>query len=330
MKKSKIDWTDYTWNPVTGCLNDCPYCYAKRIATRFAGDVRLNIADERCTGNKEKGQLELEQPFTSGQTHLAFPFGFLPTLHHYRLSALEDLKNGQNVFVCSMADLFGEWVPDEWIELVFNACEQYPLHNYLFLTKNPDRYLRLAETGRLPSSSNMWYGSTVTMPEQGYFCDFRYNTFLSIEPILQEVHFVRTMEDLPKWVIIGAETGNRTGKVVPEKKWIDNLLSCCKESNIPVFLKNSLKGMYGKQLIQEWPEGLMDKKMGPVRKNKLIGRCFLCGEERMKNQMQNLRARKGRNTPTKNFGYLCDGCYQAMKDAIENNIKIEVHDNENR
>lgn len=330
MNKTKIDWADYTWNPVTGCYHDCPYCYARKIATRFAGDVRMNMADSRCVGDKENGLLELVQPFESGQTHLAFPFGFLPTLHHYRLNVLDELKNGQNIFVCSMADLFGEWVPDRWIELVFATCKEHSLHNYLFLTKNPKRYAQLAAAERLPRQSNMWYGSTVTGPEQGYFYDVGYNTFLSIEPILGEQRFIQNTVALPKWVIIGAETGNRSGKVIPRREWIDDILSYCKEFDIPVFLKNSLKDMYGENLIQEWPKELMDRKMGLAKKGKLIGRCFLCGKEQMKNQMQNLRSRKGRGTPTENFGYLCDGCYQIMKNAIENNKKIGVYDDENR
>ncbi len=67
---------------------------------------------------------------------LAYPFGFEPTLHRYRMDMLDKLKMGNNIFVGAMADVFGAWVPDRWLDDIFAACEKYPVHNYLFLTKN--------------------------------------------------------------------------------------------------------------------------------------------------------------------------------------------------
>lgn len=83
-----------------------------------------------------------------------------------------------------MADLFGSWVPDEWIEEVFAACERAPQHTYLFLTKNPKRYLTLA--GKLPAKANMWYGTTATTPDENFFWRGALHTFVSIEPILRD------------------------------------------------------------------------------------------------------------------------------------------------
>ena len=125
----------------------------------------------------------------------------------------------------------------------------------------------------------MWYGSTVTGPEQGYFYDADYNTFLSIEPILGEQRFIQNTAALPKWVIIGAETGNRSGKVIPRKEWIDDILSYCKDLDIPVFLKNSLKEMYGENLIQEWPKELMERKMGLAKKGEINRPLFFYAEK---------------------------------------------------
>ena len=92
-----------------------------------------------------------------------------------------------------MADLFGDWIPDEWIETVFEACEKAPQHRYLFLTKNPKRYVELYEADKLPLEKNMWYGASVTTPEQVEKIAKRFaklpcspkqaNTFLSVEPI---------------------------------------------------------------------------------------------------------------------------------------------------
>ena len=129
MNKTKIEWCDSTWNPVTGCLHGCEYYYARRIAERFGGCD--NPIDSR----------ELLQPMTITRRNgkavdAPFPFGFEPTLHRYRLDEPYQ-RRGLNIFVCSMADLFGEWVPDEWIEEVMNACLLSPQHRYLFLTKNP-------------------------------------------------------------------------------------------------------------------------------------------------------------------------------------------------
>ena len=125
MEKTKIDWADSTWNPVTGCLHGCEYCYAKRIARRF-GDK----AAEGVTIRNQYIKLK-DEPY---------PYGFDPTFHRYRLDRPKIWTKARNIFVCSMADLFGEWVPDEWINTVFAACLEAPQHNYLFLTKNPGQY----------------------------------------------------------------------------------------------------------------------------------------------------------------------------------------------
>ena len=148
MDKTKIEWCDSTWNPVTGCNHNCEYCYARGIATRFGGKA-LNIPHE------------LNTPFLSHGKKQPYPFGFTPTLHRYSLGKYEK-KAGRTIFVCSMADLFGSWVPDSWIEEVFAACEKAPQHKYLFLTKNPQRYADLDWADKLPIRDNMWYGTSVT------------------------------------------------------------------------------------------------------------------------------------------------------------------------
>ena len=137
MNKTKIDWCDSTWNPVTGCLHGCEYCYARSIAHRFSGggenwtDDKTIVLDKKMYGEEE-------------EKAIPYPYGFIPTFHRYRLNDYIG-KKGRNIFVCSMADLFGEWVPDSWIKEVFKACENAPQHNYLFLTKNPIRYAQLGK-----------------------------------------------------------------------------------------------------------------------------------------------------------------------------------------
>lgn len=193
MNKSKIEWCDHTWNPITGCRHNCSYCYAKRMTARFAGDVRLNLmakkdySTEPAADNSENVFI-LDKPMLNetGNT-LVYPFGFEPTYHKYRMDYPEKLKMGNNIFVGAMADIFGKWVPGEWIRDVMETCLDNPIHNYLFLTKNPERY---TEVGVPAGLENMWYGTTIT-------CDadadrFNYlpagcNTFVSIEPLMGDI-----------------------------------------------------------------------------------------------------------------------------------------------
>lgn len=254
MENTKIDWCDSTWNPVTGCLHGCEYCYAKRSARRF-GDS----AAECGTIHNQYIKLK-DKPY---------PYGFDPTFHRYRLDRPKIWKKARNIFVCSMADLFGEWVPDEWIEEVFKACRRAPQHNYIFLTKN---YMRACE---FPYEKNWWIGRTITHDEPCgntdknlYLCygipksaENKWehpNTFLSIEPLHGEIR------DLPyyaheygyKWVIVGAETGKRKEKIIPKREWIEKIVEDCKFRKVPVFIKSSLVDIWGEDLIQEFPEGL--------------------------------------------------------------------------
>jgi protein gp37 len=157
-----------------------------------------------------------------------------------------------------MGDLFGDWVPDEWIQAVFDACEAAPQHRYLFLTKNPARYSEFKS--RIQGLKNCWIGNTVT----GLNADTLYDSvwadsFISFEPLLCEIRSSH-IEDLcyaTDWVIIGAETGNREGKVTPRRGWVDAILSVADERGIPVFMKDSLIPTVGeenmrRELPWEW------------------------------------------------------------------------------
>jgi len=272
MNKTKIDWCDSTFNPVTGCLHKCEYCYARSIAQRFGGwgytpgMLRANAANEKTYIHPMKAYYgeavetehgiiaEIDAPFlTKDVRRASYPFGFTPTLHRYRLGEYKN-KKGRNIFVCSMADLFGEWVPDEWIEEVFAACEQAPQHNYLFLTKNPDRYLELEKQKKLPWMDNFWFGTSVTKQEEpfSWFEEKKFHWFVSMEPLLERIEIADT-NHMPEWIIIGAETGNRKSKVTPRREWIESIVKVCRERNVPVFMKSSLATIWGAPLIQEYP-----------------------------------------------------------------------------
>lgn len=241
MNRTKIEWCEMTWNPVTGCLRKCPYCYAATMARRF------EPADVRTAREAEPVRpLELHAPETRSNNG-PFPFGFEPTFHKYRLDEPQRDKHPRMIFVCSMGDLFGPWVPDEWIHAVFDACEAAPWHLYMFLTKYPERYSKLYKAGRLPKKENWWYGSTITDSEGRRFPGtISLNTFLSIEPLHEYLGVGLGSFGGDKWIIVGAETGNRKGKIIPEKAWVDNIVQAARITRAAVFMKDSLLPIMGK------------------------------------------------------------------------------------
>ena len=206
LNKTGIEWCDKTWNPVTGCLHNCDYCYARKIATRFSG----------CK---------------------SWPNGFEPMFHNERLVDPSKEKKPQSIFVCSMADLFGEWVPDFWHKQIFNECVVGYNHTYLFLTKNPKRYLTIPATYL---KGNKWFGTTITNAFDAgqrlhWLKRLESNTFVSFEPLLGDVGNI----DLTgvRQVIIGAQTNpTRT----PRFDWIMNIQKAADRAGAKVFCKDSL------------------------------------------------------------------------------------------
>lgn len=170
MNKTKIDWCDSTWNPASGCLHGCEYCYARNISERFgagweAASGNFPVLDEIMYGYRigKDGKLERRKE--------VYPYNFTPTFHRYRLNDCIG-KKGRNIFVCSMADLFGSWVPDDWKIEVLDACKKAPQHNYIFLTKDPIGY-SICPTKKYPKfddihayTENMWLGVTYTGTER--------------------------------------------------------------------------------------------------------------------------------------------------------------------
>jgi len=256
MNYTSIDWADMTWNPVTGCLHGCPYCYAALTARRFGGH---NHGEARFTVD---GLNVLEKPMEritkNGITVAApFPFYFEPTFHRHRLGDPAHTELPRNIFVCSMADLFGRWVPTDWIAEVLDACLAAPQHNYLFLTKNPKRYMELDHLALLPRKGNFWYGSTVTTDSDAFFWSEEHNTFLSVEPMHGPMN--ATGRIAANWIIVGAETGRCEGKVTPRKEWVLDLAAECREAGVPIYMKQNLvtEGVLERgELVRQRPEGM--------------------------------------------------------------------------
>lgn len=253
MNKTKIEWCDSTVNPVIGCTFNCPYCYARTMNNRF------------------KWTDEFSKP-------------------QFRQKQLEKLKNkkSQNIFMDSMSDV-ADW-KDDWIKETFSAIYENTQHNYLFLTKRPE----LAPTSTYKyngifnkHSDNIWFGVSINTQADieknaKQINNIQGNVFLSIEPLHSEIHlnkidigdvildYTKQMGyylgggqkiNIPKWIIIGAETGNRKNKIIPQKEWIDNIVNVCKQNNTPIFMKDSLLKIMGEEnMLREFPKTLNEVK----------------------------------------------------------------------
>lgn len=261
---TKIDWCDSTWNPVTGCLHGCEYCYARRIAERFSTAMAMPDFELLVPVDEPHPVYELSEPVRHdfhGNKREPYPYGFQPTFHRYKLDEPLRWKKPRTIFVCSMGDMFGNWVPDEWITEVFRACDAAPQHRYMFLTKNFRRYAHLDDLlplhRRPPHVAEMWFGHSYKawgdyLPMPRFSIKPR---FVSIEPLLHELseQDIRSAVKYNDWIIIGAETGRRKGKVIPEKRWVDDIADKAKKNGIPVYMKESLRELMGDDFRQEFP-----------------------------------------------------------------------------
>ena len=275
MEKSKIEWCDSTWNPVTGCKGGCDYCYARSIANRFGGWTTGGV---KTTQNFFSDPPVLDSPLLlerkSGKAVKApYPFAFSPTFHRYRLEEPLKKRKGQNIFVGSMADLFGRGVPTKWIVEVLDICREAPQHNYLFLTKFPERYVELDHLALLPHEENFWYGATITNAKQmkraadsiGQLRQ-EVRSFFSMEPLMEDVARSEAWEmsyngAYANWIIIGAMTGPGSESQQPCREWVEKIVEDAKNElspfyPIPVFMKDNLRKVWGRDLIQEFPEKL--------------------------------------------------------------------------
>jgi len=242
--KNKIGWCTLTWNPVWGCLNHCPYCYARKIANfRYKQMVEIEFCHHWkkhptwvWTGDYLSGLKDFKLTFLRAQFDKIFP------------------QKAQKIFVGSMSEIY-YWEPI-WTNKVINKIKQYPQHIFQFLTKCPDAYIGW------DFPKNCWLGVTVTKKDDikkdslDHLNDSHLfkKTFISFEPLLEEINpndYIGFWDI--DWVIIGAETGNRKGKIIPKKEWIEDIVDYCKGASIPVYLKDSLKNIYPVEM-KEFPE----------------------------------------------------------------------------
>ncbi len=210
MAQSTIEWTDETWNPVTGCTKyspGCANCYAARMARRL----------------QLMGQAKYRN-------------GFEVTCHPDALEAPKRWRKPRRVFVNSMSDLFHEAIPFSYIERVFAAMRDAPKHTFQVLTKRADRLAQLSRDIDWPA--NVWMGVSVENDRYTTRIDKLHSTqaaikFLSLEPLLGPLPNLNLAGI--HWVIVGGESG--PGVRLMDKPWVVDILHQCQVAHVPFFFK---------------------------------------------------------------------------------------------
>lgn len=210
MKTTKIEWTDKTWNPITGCTKysaGCAHCYAETMSRRLHA---MGVA---------KYQREFEL-----------------TLHEDNLQESFSWRKAHNIFVCSMSDLFHEKVPFEFIDKVMATIRQTPQHRYQILTKRAERMAEYFETRSVPE--NVWVGVTVEAESSKQRIDCLRQIpasvhFLSCEPLLESLGQI----DLKgiEWVIVGGESGPQARPM--KEEWVLDIMQQCERQGAAFFFK---------------------------------------------------------------------------------------------
>jgi len=210
MKATKIEWTESTWNPTTGCTKislGCENCYAERMAKRL-----------QSMGNYK------------------YRNGFKLTLHPQVLRKPYTWRNPRTVFVNSMSDLFHEEIPLKYIYKVFKVMNENRRHTFQVLTKRSDLVLEYSKY--LPWSKNIWMGVTVECNQYTKRIGQLRQTnafvkFVSFEPLLSEVEIIDLSEI--DWIIVGGESGPSARPI--QKSWILDIKARCNLEGIPFFFK---------------------------------------------------------------------------------------------
>ncbi len=223
----KVAWADYQWNPVTGCETGCPYCYARRIAKQHGDD-------------------------------------FTPKFHPERLEAPLLVKKPARIFVCAMGELFGPWVPLDWVSAIYGVMLEAIQHTFIVLTKWPER---IHDAVCYPSDlclgpedlRNIWHLTSVEnqatwdkrVPELLKLREHGWPVLgVSVEPMLGpiEPHGIEELD----WVIIGGQSP--ASGFQPDPYWVESIVWGAMQAGVAVFEKNNLGPIMGHPLIQEWPK----------------------------------------------------------------------------
>jgi protein gp37 len=220
---SEIEWTDVTWNPVAGCSiasSGCSNCYAMRMAARLQamGHHKYN-----GTTRKSGGRYVWTGKVNVDESSLYAPL---------------EWRKGKRIFVNSMADLFHEAVPDEFIVRVWEVMEACPQHHFQVLTKRPDRMASLFDKGILKNLMHVWLGTSVENAEvadriKDLSAIRNATLFVSFEPLIGPIKNI----DLRAvhWAIVGGESGPRARPM--KKEWVEILYDACRRDDVAFFFK---------------------------------------------------------------------------------------------
>lgn len=301
MNRSRLEWADFAWAPITGCMRECTACVPRKRAFCASIDVRHHITDPRCKGDKDARLFELEEPFSSGRNIIALPFGFFPTRHRYRDDNPGLIKVSRRFLVGHMGDMFGEWVPDKWIEEVFESCARYPYHRYMFITKTPWRYEALWRAGKLPVRSNYWYGTVLENSQDTAFNAHGVNSFALIEPVSGSFANPAGHTQLRNvsWVVLSAESGRAAINERMQAVWAKEIVEIAAANSTPVFVRNNLRDQWLPDAPQEYPAELLRENANTSDEYRAYhyGRCPICGQESPTREMLALMVRVGRTAP---------------------------------
>lgn len=229
--KSSIEWTESTWNPLTGCTKispGCKHCYAERMALRLQAMRQPNYLN-----------------------------GFELALHEDALELPLKWKKPQTIFVNSMSDMFHAEVPANFIIGAFDVMRRASWHRFQVLTKRSERLLSLSE--QITWAENIWMGVSVESSAYTYRIDDLRKTgakikFLSLEPLLGPLD--RLQLDGIDWVIVGGESGPGARTMKPE--WVTSIRDQCVEAAVPFFFKQ-WGGVWKKKLGRELEGRLWDQ-----------------------------------------------------------------------
>lgn len=271
MNRTKIEWAlnpdgtpGYTFNPITGCLNNCSYCYARKLANGRLKHLYLN---DRNGIIANYGNSSVDDAVVAEHDP------FYPRFWREKLTRNNPKWNAKpkGIFVCDMSDLFGIGIPKEWTMLVLEVIKRNPQNRYYLLTKQPQNLLKFS-----PFPDNCWVGVSVC---NNKMLDVAVDKLEDIQSTVKYISFEPLLSRLTlsldyafyysgiSWAIIGSQTKPYRP---PEISWVKGIVEAADKAGVPVFLKDSLRpliekegGDIGSLADEKWPTGLILRQEMP-------------------------------------------------------------------